>query len=92
MGAFLLAGGDKRYALTNSEIMIHEPATGMQGPASDIFIHAKWLEKIKYKVDSILAKNTNHSIEEIEEATLRDRFMDAEEALKFNIIDEILKN
>ncbi len=92
MGAFLLSGGYKRYALPNSEVMIHEPSTGMQGAATDIFNHAKWLEKLKYKVDSILAKNTNHTLKEIEEATLRDKFMDADEALNFRIIDEILKN
>ena len=92
MGAFLLSGGKKRYALPNSEVMIHEPSTGMNGNASDIFNHAKWLEKLKYKVDSILAKNTKHTIKEIEEATLRDKFMDAFEALEFNIIDEILQN
>ena len=92
MGAFLLSSGTKRYALPNSEIMIHEPSTGMQGAATDIFNHAKWLEKLKYKVDSILAKNTKHSLQEIEIATLKDKFMDSEEALAFNIIDEILKN
>ena len=90
MGAFILSSGYKRYALENSEIMIHEPSTGFQGNASDIFNHTKWLERIKRKVDSILALNTKHTIEEIENATKRDNFMDSKEALEFGIIDEIL--
>lgn len=90
MAAFILSSGDKRYALKNSEIMIHEPSTKIYGNASDIFNHTKWLEKIKNKVDLILAKNTNKTIEEIETATLRDNFMDSDEALNFGIIDEIL--
>jgi ATP-dependent Clp protease protease subunit len=72
--------------------MIHEPSTNIGGNASDIFNHTRWMEKIKNKVDSILAKNTNHTIEEIKLATLRDNFMDSEEALKFGIIDKILLN
>lgn len=90
MAAFILSSGDKRYALKNSEIMIHEPSTNLGGNASDIFNHAKWLEKIKNKVDYILAQNTSHTINEIIAATLRDNFMDSDEALNFGIIDEIL--
>lgn len=90
MAAFILSSGDKRYALKNSEIMIHEPSTKIYGNASDIFNHTKWLEKIKNKVDLILAENTNHTILEIQNATLRDNFMDSIEAKEFGIIDEIL--
>lgn len=90
MAAFILSSGDKRYALKNSEIMIHEPSTNFGGNASDIFNHAKWLEKIKNKVDFILAENTKHTVNEIIAATLRDNFMDSQEAMKFGIIDEIL--
>ena len=90
MAAFILSSGDKRYALENSEIMIHEPSTNFGGNASDIFNHTKWLERIKNKVDFILAKNTNHTINEIIAATIRDNFMDSKTALEFWIIDEIL--
>ena len=90
MAAFILSSGFKRYALENSEIMIHEPSTNYSGNASDIFNHTKWLERIKNKVDYILAKNTKHTIEEIVSATLRDNFMDSRTALEFGIIDEIL--
>ena len=90
MAAFILSAGNKRYALENSEIMIHEPSTNFGGNASDIFNHTKWLERIKNKVDTILAKNTKHTINEIINATIRDNFMDSKTALKFGIIDEIL--
>ena len=90
MAAFILSSGYKRYALENSEIMIHEPSTNYSGNASDIFNHTKWLERIKNKVDYILAKNTKHTIDEIVSATLRDNFMDSKTALEFGIIDEIL--
>ena len=90
MAAFILSSGYKRYALENSEIMIHEPSTNDSGNASDIFNHTKWLERIKNKVDYILAKNTKHTIDEIVSATLRDNFMDSRTALEFGIIDEIL--
>ena len=90
MAAFILSSGDKRYALENSEVMIHEPSTNFGGNASDIFNHTKWLERIKNKVDFILAENTKHTINEIIAATLRDNFMDSKTALEFGIIDEIL--
>jgi ATP-dependent Clp protease protease subunit len=90
MAAFILSSGYKRYALENSEIMIHEPSTNYSGNASDIFNHTKWLERIKNKVDYILAKNTKHTIDEIVSATLRDNFLDSKTALEFGIIDEIL--
>ena len=90
MAAFILAAGDTRYALENSEIMIHELSTNIGGNASDIFTHTKWIEKIKNKFDIILEKNTNHTIEEITLATQRDNFMDSETAKEFGIIDKIL--
>ena len=90
MAAFILSSGYKSYALENREIMIHETSTNYSGNASDIFNHTKWLERIKNKVDYILAKNTKHTIDEIVSATLRDNFMDSKTALEFGIIDEIL--
>lgn len=92
MAAFILAAGDKRFALENSEIMIHELSTNIEGNATDILTHTKWIEKIKHKVDDILARNTNHTTKEIELATLRDNFMSSNEALKFGLIDEILQS
>lgn len=92
MAAFILASGDQRYALENSEIMIHELSTNIGGNATDILTHTKWIEKIKDKVDGILAKNTNHTIDEIKIATLRDNFMDSETAKEFGLIDKILTN
>ncbi len=94
-GAFLLAGGSrgKRMALPNAEIMIHQPALngqGIQGPASDIEIMTKYLLQSKYRLNSILAENTGHSIAEIERDTDRDHFMSAEEALAYGMIDAII--
>lgn len=90
MAAFILAAGDTRCALENSEIMIHEISTKIDGNASYIFNHTKWLEKLKDKTNEILAKNTKHTVKEIEDATLKDNFMDTKEALEFRIIDKIL--
>lgn len=93
MGAFLLAGGTKgkRIALPNSEIMIHQPAGGAKGPASDIQIMADYIQKHKRKLNQILGENTGHTPEEIERATDRDHFMTAGEALAFGIIDKIIE-
>lgn len=92
MGAFLLSSGDKRKALENCEIMIHEPLGGVSGQASDIQIHAEHILKIKAKINKILAKNTNKKVSQIEKDTLKDHFMDTDEALKYGLIDEIIKS
>ena len=93
MAAFLLAGGKKgkRYALPNSEIMIHQPLGGGQGQATDISIMANRLLKVKKRLNSILATNTNKSLESIENDTERDHFFDAAEALEYGIIDKIIE-
>lgn len=93
MGAFLLAGGTKgkRYALKNSEIMIHQPLGGVSGQATDIKIHADHIVKTKSKLNSILAENTGKSLEEVELATERDNYLSSEEALAFGIIDGIFE-
>lgn len=92
MGAFLLSSGTigKRFSLPNSEIMIHQPLGGGQGQVTDLEIMTKRLSLIKRKINAILAKNTNHSLKDIENDTERDYFMDANEALKYGIIDKIL--
>ena len=92
MGAFLLAGGTKgkRFALPNSEIMIHQPSGGARGQATEIKIVAENILKTKKKLNEILAANTGRSIEEIERDTERDNYMSAEEAKTYGLIDEIL--
>lgn len=94
-GAFLLAGGTrgKRFALANSEIMIHQPAihgNGIQGPASDIRIMSEHIQRSKQRLNRILAENTGHTIEEIERGTDRDHYMGAEEALAYGLIDSVI--
>ncbi len=91
MGAFLLSSGTKgkRFALPNSEIMIHQPLGGAQGQASDIEIQAKHIKNIKNKLNKILSENTGKTIKEIEKDTDRDNFMSAEEAKEYGLIDEI---
>lgn len=91
MGAFLLACGNKRLALPNTEIMIHEPLGGVQGQASDIKIVSDQILKIKKKINKILAKKTNKSISKIEKDTLKDNYMDAFEALNYGLIDKIIR-
>ena len=95
MGAFLLAGGakGKRFALPNSQIMIHQPligGNGIQGQATDIKIVAENLLKTKERLNRILAENTGKSIEEIYRDTDRDNFMSAQEALDYGLIDSII--
>lgn len=92
MGAFLLAAGakGKRFALANSEIMIHQPLGGTQGQAVDIEIHAKRIIRIRQRLNSILAEITKKPIEQIEKDTDRDYFMTAEEAKEYGIIDKVM--
>ena len=92
MGAFLLSAGakGKRYALPNSEIMIHQPLGGMQGQATDIKIHADRIIKIREKLNSILSEVTGQSIETIERDTERDNFMTADEAAAYGLIDKVI--
>lgn len=92
MGAFLLAGGakGKRFALPNSEIMIHQPSGGAKGQATEIRIVAENILKIKAKLNKILSENTGKPIEQIEIDTERDNYMSAEEALEYGLIDSII--
>lgn len=93
MGAFLLANGakGKRYALPNSEIMIHQPLGGARGQASDIKIQAEHILKIKERMNKLLAKNTGKPYEVICKDTERDNYMFSEEALEYGIIDKIIE-
>ena len=93
MGAILLAGGtkSKRFSLPNSRMMIHQPISGFQGQASDIDIHAKEVLKMKALVNSILSKHTGKSEKQIGKDTDRDNFMDAQVALEYGLIDQILE-
>jgi ATP-dependent Clp protease protease subunit len=92
MGAVLLTAGqaEKRYALPNARIMIHQPLAGMQGTAEDIAIHAREFKRIKERMNQILLKHTGHPFEKIEEDTDRDCFMTAEEALEYRLIDKVI--
>ena len=94
MGSLLLAGGEKgkRFALTNSRIMIHQPLGGFQGQASDFEIHAKEMLLVKHKVNEILAKHTGKTLKKVEQDTDRDNFLNAKEAKSYGIIDEILES
>ena len=92
MGSFLLAAGakGKRYALPNSEIMIHQPLGGFQGQATDVDIHAREMLRIKERLNTMLAENTGKSYDEVVRATERDNFLTPEQALEFGIIDRVL--
>lgn len=95
MGAFLLSSGakGKRYALPNSEIMIHQPligGDGLSGQATDIKIHTDHLIRIKQKLTKILAENTGKPVEKVAEDTERDNYLTAEQALEYGLIDKIL--
>jgi ATP-dependent Clp protease protease subunit len=94
MGAVLLAAGakGKRNALPNSRILIHQPMAGMEGSAEDIMIHAKEFAKVKERLNGILIKHTGHPLEKIEKDTDRDRFMSAEEALEYGLIDRVIEH
>lgn len=92
MGAFLLAGGakGKRFALQNSEVMIHQPSGGAEGQSTDIQISAKRILKMRSILSEILAKNTGQKVSKIEQDIERDFFMGAEEAKKYGIIDAVI--
>ena len=92
MGAFLLAAGakGKRYALPNSEIMIHQPLGQAQGQATDILIHANHIEKTRANLNKILAENTGKPLEVIAKDTERDNFMSAAEACEYGLIDKVI--
>ncbi len=92
MGAFLLSAGTKgkRYALPNSEIMIHQPLGGTQGQATDIQIHAERIIKMKKKLNQMLSDATGKPLEVIERDTERDNFMSAEEACEYGLIDKVI--
>lgn len=93
MGALLLAGGakDKRYCLPHSRVMIHQPLGGFQGQASDIDIHAREILSTRDRLNKILAKHTEQSLEKIQQDTERDHFLGAEEAKVYGLIDEVLR-
>ena len=93
MGAFLLNAGakGKRFALPNSEIIIHQPLGGAKGQATDIEIHAKWILKIRERLNKILSERTGQPIEKIQVDTERDNFMSAQEAKEYGLIDEVIE-
>lgn len=92
MGAVLLAAGakGKRYALPNSEVMIHQPLGGARGQASDIEIHAKHILRTRERLNKILAERSGQPIERVAQDTDRDNFMSAEDAKAYGLIDEVL--
>lgn len=94
MGAVLLTAGapGKRSALPNARIMIHQPLAGMEGTAEDILIHAKEFARIKEKLNRILLKHTGQSLEKVERDTDRDRFMSADEAKEYGLIDNVVEH
>lgn len=94
MGAVLLTAGaaGKRFALPNSRVMIHQPLAGMEGTAEEIMIHAREFKTIKQKLNGILLKHTGRQLDEIERDTDRDRFMSAEEAKNYGLIDAVVES
>ena len=93
MAAFLLSSGTKgkRFCLTNSEVMIHQPLGGAQGQASDILISANHIIKTKNKLNKLLSENTGQELSKIEKDVDRDYFMNAEEACKYGLVDKVIK-
>ena len=93
MGSFLLAAGEKgkRFSLPNSRIMVHQPSAGFQGQATDIQIHAKEILSLKERLNKIYSQHTGKSIKEISQALERDKFMTAEEAKDFGLIDSVVE-
>ena len=94
MGAVLLTAGaeGKRHSLPNSRIMIHQPQAGMEGTAEDVMIHAKEFSKVKERLNRILLKHTGHPLDKIEQDTDRDRFMSADEAREYKLIDKVIEH
>ncbi len=94
MGSFLLAAGakGKRFCLPNSRVMIHQPAGGFQGQASDIEIHAKEILFLKQRLNEMLAHHTGQAIDKIERDTDRDNFLSAAAAVEYGIVDKVLSN
>lgn len=94
MGAFLLSSGQKgkRYALPNAEIMIHQPLGGVQGQAEDIKIHAEWILKTREELNKILSSNTGQPLQIISRDTDRDNFMSADEAVRYGLIDQVIRD
>ena len=94
MGALLLTAGakNKRFCLTNSRVMIHQPLGGFQGQASDIEIHAKEILYLKSKLNDILAHNTKQSVKKIAEDTDRDNFMSSDDAVAYGIVDKVINS
>ena len=92
MGSLLLAAGEKgqRYALPNSRVMVHQPSGGFQGQATDILIHAQETEKLKRRLNEIYVQHTGQTLEDVEAALERDRFMSPQEAKDWGLIDEVL--
>ncbi len=92
MGAVLLTAGakDKRYALPHSRIMLHQPAGGMQGQATDIDIHAKEILRVREELNGILVKHTGQTVKKIEKDTDRDMFMTSKQALSYGVIDQVI--
>ena len=92
MGALLLAGGEsgKRFALPHARTMIHQPLGGFQGQASDIEIHTREILEVRERLNKILAKHTGKSLDEIQQDTDRDNFMNAETSVAYGLIDEVM--
>ncbi|MBU8905076.1 ATP-dependent Clp endopeptidase proteolytic subunit ClpP [Desertibacillus haloalkaliphilus] len=92
MGSFLLMAGakNKRFALPNSEVMIHQPLGGVKGQAADIKIHADWILKTKEKVNQLYAKHTGQPVDKIQADTERDNFLSADEAKQYGLIDAVV--
>ena len=93
MGAFLLAAGQKgkRFALPNSDVMIHQPLGGFQGQASDVEIHAKYILSLRQRLNVLMAAHTGKSVEQIARDTERDNFLTAEQAREYGIVDKVLQ-
>jgi ATP-dependent Clp protease, protease subunit len=94
MGALLLAGGanEKRMALPNSKILIHQVSGGFSGQASDIEIHAKEIIDVRKRLDEIIAKHTGQELDKVAQDTERDYFMSAEEAKEYNLVDRVIEH